>query len=78
MVHALKIWRHYIIGKRTEIYKDHKSVKYIYTQPDLNLRHRRWLEFIKDYDVGINYHPGKVNIVADALSRRSNCDMLKI
>jgi hypothetical protein len=72
MVHTLKIWRHYIIGKRCEVYLDHKSLKYIFTQPDLNLRQRRWLELIKDYDLGINYHPGKANVVADVLSRRSH------
>jgi hypothetical protein len=76
MVHALKIWRHYIIGKRCEVYSDHKSLKYIFTQPDLNLRQRRWLELIKDYDLGINYHPGKANVVADALSRRSHLNLL--
>jgi hypothetical protein len=76
VVHGLKIWRHYVIGKRCEIYSDHKSLKYIFTQPDLNLRQRRWLELIKDYDLGINYHPGKANVVADALSRRSHLDQL--
>jgi hypothetical protein len=76
VVHALKIWRHYIIGKRCELYSDHKRLKYIFTQPDLNLRQRRWLELIKDYDLGINYHPGKANVVADALSRRSHLNML--
>jgi hypothetical protein len=76
VVHALKIWRHYIIGKRCEVYSDHKSLKYIFTQPDLNLRQRRWLKLIKDYDLGINYHPGKANVVADALSRRSHLNML--
>jgi hypothetical protein len=76
VVHALKIWRHYIIGKRCEVYSDRKSLKYIFTQLDLNLRQRRWLELIKDYDLGINYHPGKANIVADALSRRSHLNML--
>jgi hypothetical protein len=70
VVHALKIWRHYLIGHRCEIYSDHKSVKYIFTQNDLNLRQRRWLELIKDYDLGINYHPEKANVVADALSRK--------
>jgi hypothetical protein len=50
IVHALKIWRHNLIDKRCEIYSDHKSLKYIFTQPDLNLRQRRWLEFMKDYD----------------------------
>jgi hypothetical protein len=68
VVHTLKIWRHYLIGKRCEIYSDHKCLKYIFTQPDLNLRQRRWVELIKDYDLGINYHLGKANIVADALS----------
>ena len=71
VVHALKIWRHYLIGNRCELYTDHKSLKYIFTQPDLNLRQRRWLELIKDYDVGVNYHPGKANVVADALSRKA-------
>jgi hypothetical protein len=75
VVHALKIWRHYLIGNRCEIYTDHKSLKYIFTQPDLNLRQRRWLELIKDYDVGIHYHPGKANVVADALSRKGYCNM---
>jgi hypothetical protein len=76
VVHALKIWRHYIIGKRCEVYLDHKSLKYIFTQLDLNLRQRRWMELIKDYDLGINYHLGKANVVAYALSRRSHLNML--
>jgi ribonuclease HI len=74
VVHALKIWRHYLIGHRCEIYSDHKSLKCIFTQNDLNLRQRRWLELIKDYDLGINYHPGKANVVADALSRKKYCN----
>jgi hypothetical protein len=56
------------VGKRCELYTDHKSLKYIFTQSNLNLRQRRWLELIKDYGLGINYHPGKANVVADALS----------
>jgi hypothetical protein len=76
MVHALKIWRRYIIDKRCEVYSDHKSLKYIFTQPDLYPRQRRWLELIKDYDSGINYHPGKANVIEDALSRRSHLNML--
>jgi hypothetical protein len=75
-VHALKIWRHYLISHRCEIYSDHKSPKYIFTQNDLNLRQRRWLELIKDYDLGTNYHPGKANVVADALSRKRYCNAI--
>jgi hypothetical protein len=76
MVHALKIWRHYIIGMRCEVYLDHKSLKYIFTHPDLNLKQRRWLELIKDYDLGINYYPSKTNVVEDALSRLFHLNML--
>src|SRR5215216_3008189 len=57
------------MGNRCEIYTDHKSLKYIFTQKELNMRQRRWIELIKDYDLGIHYHPGKANVVADALSR---------
>ena len=71
VVFALKIWRHYLYGERCEIYTDHKSLKYFFTQKELNMRQRRWLELVKDYDCVINYHPGKVNVVADALSRKS-------
>src|SRR6266508_2166549 len=73
VVHALKIWRHYLIGNKCEIFTDHKSLKYIFTQQDLNLRQRRWLELIKDYNLDIQYHPGKANVVADALSRKAHC-----
>ncbi|KAK1551492.1 hypothetical protein QYE76_016849, partial [Lolium multiflorum] len=69
VVLALKVWRHYLMGNRCEIYSDHKSLKYIFTQKELNMRQRRWLELIKDYDMEIHYHPGKANVVADALSR---------
>jgi hypothetical protein len=60
------------MGKRCELYMDHKSLKYIFIQPDLNLRQRRWLELIKDYDLEINYHLRKANVIVDALSRRSH------
>jgi hypothetical protein len=66
------------MGKRCELYTDHKSLKYIFTQSNLNLRQRRWLELIKDYDLGINYHPGKANVVADAVSRRSHVSQLVV
>ena len=69
---ALKIWRHYFYGERCEIYADHKSLKYIFTQKELNVRQKRWLELVKDYDYEINYHPGKANVVADDLSRMSS------
>ena len=71
VVFALKIWRHYLYGSRCEIFTDHKSLKYIFTQKELNLRQRRWLELLKDYDLTISYHPGKANVVADALSRKT-------
>ncbi|WVZ76170.1 LOW QUALITY PROTEIN: hypothetical protein U9M48_024167, partial [Paspalum notatum var. saurae] len=78
VVHALKIWRHYLLGNTCHIYTDHKSLKYILTQPELNMRQRRWLELIKDYDLEIHYHPGKANVVADALSRRAHCHVLEV
>jgi hypothetical protein len=72
VVHVLKIWRHYIMGTKCQVYTNHKSLKYIFTQKDLNLRQRRWLELIKDYDLEIHYHPGKANLVADALSQKEH------
>jgi hypothetical protein len=73
VVHALKIWRHYLLGNICNIFTDHKSLKYIFTQPELNMRQRRWLELIKDYNLNVQYHPGKANVVADALSQKSHC-----
>ncbi|WVZ97582.1 hypothetical protein U9M48_043107 [Paspalum notatum var. saurae] len=78
IVHALKIWRHYLLGNTCHINTDHKSLKYILTQPELNMRQQRWLELIKDYDLEIHYHPGKANVVADALSRRAHCHVLEV
>ncbi|KAK9098545.1 hypothetical protein Syun_025590 [Stephania yunnanensis] len=69
VVFALKIWRHYLYGEKFVLFVDHKSLKYLFTQKDLNMRQRRWLEFLEDYDFSLEYHPGKANIVADALSR---------
>ena len=76
IVHALKTWRHFLIGNRCNVYTDHKSLKYIFTQKELKLRQRRWLELIKDYDMKLHYHPGKANVVADALSRKSYVNTL--
>ena len=71
VVFALKIWRHYLYSEEFEVYSDHKSLKYIFTQWDLNMRQRRWMEFLEDYDFTLHYHPGKENVVANALSRKS-------
>jgi hypothetical protein len=76
VVHALKIWRHYLLGNICHIYIDHISLKYIFTQSELNMRQRRWLELIKDYELEIHYHPCNANVVADALSRKASCHCL--
>jgi hypothetical protein len=78
VVHALKIWRHYLLGNICHIYTDHKSLKYIFTQSELNMRQRQWLKLIKDYELEIHYHPDKANVVADALSRKVSCHCLTV
>ena len=70
VVFALKIWRHYLCGETFQIFTDPKSLKYLLSQKELNMRQRRWLELLKDYDCTIEYHPGKANVVVDALSRK--------
>ncbi|XP_073018817.1 uncharacterized protein [Primulina eburnea] len=70
VVFALKIWRHYLYGEKCVIFTDHKSLSYLFSQKELNMRQRRWLELVKDNDCTISYHPGKANMVADALSRK--------
>nr|GFB93259.1 putative reverse transcriptase domain-containing protein [Tanacetum cinerariifolium] len=70
VVFALKIWRHYLHGTKCMMFTDHKSLQYILNQKELNMRQRRWLELLSDYDAEIRYHPGKANVVADALSRK--------
>ena len=76
VVFALKIWRHYLYGEKFRIYIDYKSLKYLLTHKELNLRQRRWLELFKDYDYIIDYHPEKANVVADALSRKAMAALL--
>ena len=68
VVHALKIWMHYLLGNKEHIYMDHNCLKYIFTQSELNMRQRRWLELIKNYNLEVHYHPRKANVITDALS----------
>jgi hypothetical protein len=75
IVFALRIWRHYLYRARTQIFTDHKSLKYLMSQKELNMRQRRWIELIKDYDCTLEYHPGKANMVADALSRKNKATL---
>ncbi|KAD6796106.1 hypothetical protein E3N88_07002 [Mikania micrantha] len=78
VVFALKIWRHYLYGVKCTIYTNHKSLKYLFEQKDLNMRQRRWLELLKDYDCEILYHPVKANVMADALSRKIEHPAIRI
>jgi hypothetical protein len=78
VVMALRTRRHYLLGNVVQIYTDHKSLKYIFTQPDLNMRQRRWLELIKDYELEVHYHQGKVNMVADTLSCKAHYNYLPV
>lgn len=70
VVFALKIWTHYLYGTKCVLYTDHKSLKYLFNQKELNMSQRRWMELLKDYDCEIKYHPGKANVVTDALSEK--------
>ena len=72
VVFALKVWRHYFYGETCQVFFDLRSLKYLLTQRELNLRQKQWLELIKDYDLIIDYHPRKTNVVTDALSRKSS------
>jgi hypothetical protein len=76
VVMALWTWQHYLLRNAVHIYTDHKSLKYIFTQPDLNMRQRRWLKLTKDYELEVHYHPGKENIIPDVLSRKPHRNYL--
>ncbi|GJR71132.1 putative reverse transcriptase domain-containing protein [Tanacetum coccineum] len=78
VVFALKMWRHYLYGIKCVVFTDHKSLQYILDQKELNMRQRRWLELLSDYDCEIRYHPGKANVVADALSRKERIKPLRV
>ncbi|GJX69573.1 putative reverse transcriptase domain-containing protein [Tanacetum coccineum] len=78
VVFALKIWRHYLYGTKCTVFTDHKSLQHILDQKELNMRQRRWLELLSDYDCDIRYHPGKANVVADALSRKERSEPLRV
>ncbi|GJY86736.1 putative reverse transcriptase domain-containing protein [Tanacetum coccineum] len=78
VVFALKIWRHYLYGTKCVVFTDHKSLQHILNQKELNMRQRRWIELLSDYDCEIRYHPGKANVVADALSRKERVKPLRV
>ncbi|GJX82524.1 retrotransposon protein, putative, ty3-gypsy subclass [Tanacetum coccineum] len=78
VVFALKMWRHYLYGTKCVVFTDHKSLQHILDQKELNMRQRRWLELLGDYDCEIRYHPGKVNVVADALSQKERIKPLRV
>ncbi|GKE81233.1 putative reverse transcriptase domain-containing protein [Tanacetum coccineum] len=78
VVFALRLWRHYLYGTKCVVFTDHKSLQYILNQKELNLRQRRWIELLSDYDYEIRYHPGKANVVADALSRKERIKPLRV
>jgi hypothetical protein len=78
VVLALRMWWHYLLDNVVHIFTNHKSLKYIFTQPDPNMRQWRWLELIKDYDLEVHYHPGKANVIVDALSHKDHCHYLPV
>ncbi|GJT83717.1 putative reverse transcriptase domain-containing protein [Tanacetum coccineum] len=78
VVFALKMWRHYLYSTKCVVFTDHKSLQHILDQKELNMRQRRWLELLSDYDCELHYHPGKANVVATALSRKSRPNPLRV
>lgn len=75
VIFAPKSWQHYLLGKKFVVYTDHKSLQYIFTQRDLNLRQRRWVEYLQMFDFTLSYTPGKGNVVVDALSRKGKAEV---
>ena len=71
IVFALKAWRHYLYNEQFKVFSDHKGLKYIFTQRDLNMRQHRWMKYLKDYEFTLHYHPSKANVMADALIQKS-------
>ena len=71
IVFALKVWRHYLYGEQFEVFLDHKRLKYIFTQRNLNTRQRKWMEYLEDYNFSLHDHPDKENVMVDALSQKS-------
>ena len=69
IVFTLKVWWHYLYGEQFEVFSEHKSLKYIFTQRDLNMRQRKWMKYLEDYDFALHYHPDKANVVVDTLNR---------
>nr|GFB90434.1 retrotransposon protein, putative, Ty3-gypsy subclass [Tanacetum cinerariifolium] len=78
VVFALKMWRHYLYGTKSVIYTDHKSLQHNFYQKELNMRQRRWIKLFSDYDCEIHYHPGKANVVADALNRKERAKLRRV
>ncbi|GKF13568.1 putative reverse transcriptase domain-containing protein, partial [Tanacetum coccineum] len=78
VVFALKVWRHYLYGTKCTVFIDHKSIQHVLNQKEFNMRQRRWLELLSDYDCEIRYHRGKANVVADALSRKERDQPLRV
>ena len=78
IVFALKIWCNYLYGEQFEVFSDHKSLRYIFTQRDLNMRQHRGMEYLEDYDFTLHYHLGKANVVVDVLNRKSRGVMASV
>lgn len=76
VVFVLKIWRHYLFGSRFEVFSNHKSLNYLFDHKELNMSHRRWFEFLKDYNFCLSYDPGKSNVVVDALKKIALCILM--